>query len=100
MDQQKPQIDEREKNSGSLIFARARVAIYKRMKAILVFPVVVALCAAAVVLILPKHYDASVTIQIDPRQRSAASIAADSSEPKTDQPTIEAEIETLQSEPI
>lgn len=100
MDQQKPQIEERVRSGATPNLARARVAIYKRMKAILVFPVVVALCAAAVVLILPKHYDASVTIQIDPRQRSAAAIAADSSEPKTGQPTIEAEIKTLQSEPI
>jgi Mrp family chromosome partitioning ATPase/capsular polysaccharide biosynthesis protein len=100
MDQQKPQIDERKRTGGTLVFAHARVAIYKRMKAILLFPVAVALCAAAVVSILPKRYDASVTIQIDPRQRSAASVAADSSEPKTEQPTIEAEIKTLQSEPI
>jgi succinoglycan biosynthesis transport protein ExoP len=100
MDQQKPQIDGRDKNSRTLIFERARVAVYKRMKAILVFPVALALCAATVALILPKRYDASVTIQIDPRQRSAASVAADSSKPKIEQPTIEAEIKTLQSEPI
>lgn len=81
-------------------FARARVAVYKRVKAIAAFPVVLAFSATVIVLLIPERYEATATVQIDPRQRSTASIVPDSDEPQSTQPTIEAELQALQSAPV
>ena len=48
---------------------RARRAVLKRIRAIAALPVLFALCASGIVLLLPDRYEASVTIQIDPRQK-------------------------------
>lgn len=99
MDQQHRQI-ERHKSSGASSFGLVRVALYKRMKAIAAFPVILALCAATVVLILPKRYEASATVQIDPRQRSKTTTIPDATDIESHQQTIEAELAALQSEPV
>jgi Mrp family chromosome partitioning ATPase/capsular polysaccharide biosynthesis protein len=90
-----------EKHTGEAHpFARARVAVYKRLKAIAAFPLVLAFSATVIVLLIPERYEATATIQIDPRQRSNASIVPEGDEPQSTQPTIEAELQALQSEPV
>ncbi len=49
--------------------AAARLAIVKRAKAVALFPIVAALMASAVVVLVPDRYTAAVLIQIDPRQK-------------------------------
>jgi Mrp family chromosome partitioning ATPase/capsular polysaccharide biosynthesis protein len=91
-----------EKHAGAEAhrFARAHVAVYKRLKAVVAFPIVLAFGATIVVLLLPERYDSAATIQVDPRQRSNAAIVPGSAEPESSQPTIEAELQTLKSEPV
>lgn len=99
MDQQTRQVGQQGQEDGRAPgFALFRVALYKRMKAIAAFPIILALCAAAVVLALPKRYEAIATVQIDPRQRSTAT--PDASEAESHQQSIDAEIRTLQSAPV
>jgi Mrp family chromosome partitioning ATPase/capsular polysaccharide biosynthesis protein len=99
MDQQTRQVGQQGQEDGRAPgFALVRVALYKRMKAIAAFPIILALCAAAVVLALPKRYEAIATVQIDPRQRSTA--IPDASEAESHQQSIDAEIRTLQSAPV
>jgi Mrp family chromosome partitioning ATPase/capsular polysaccharide biosynthesis protein len=84
----------------ALRFAEIRLGVYKRLKAVVAFPVVVALCAAATAAMLPKRFDAVATIQIDPRQRSKTEIAREPSDTKINRPPIESEIRILRSEPV
>lgn len=97
---QRDRIVEKHVGAEAHRFARAGVAVYKRLKAIAAFPVVLAFGATIIVLLIPERYDATATIQIDPRQRSIASIVPGSDEPESSQPTIEAELTTLQSGPV
>jgi Mrp family chromosome partitioning ATPase/capsular polysaccharide biosynthesis protein len=87
-------------SGGAPSFVCARAAVYRRLKAIVAFPVFVALAAAAITSALPKRYDASATIQIDPRQRSQSDATNGSPGFGTSQPTIEAELQTVKSEPV
>jgi len=81
-------------------FGLLRVAVYKRLKAVAAFPIVVALGAAVVASALPKRYEAVATIQIDPRQRSQNATATDAENPYANRPTIETELKDLQSDPV
>jgi len=98
MDHQHRQV-ERQMSGEASIAALLRVALYKRMKAVAAFPILVALCAAAIVMTLPKRYDASATIQIDPRQKSMPEESATSAaaEPKAMHETIDAELSAVRS---
>jgi Mrp family chromosome partitioning ATPase/capsular polysaccharide biosynthesis protein len=97
---QRDRIIENNVGTAAHNFARARAGVYKRLKAVAAFPVVLAFGATIIVLLIPERYDAAATIQIDPRQRSNTAIVPGSDEPKSNQPTIEAELQTLQSEPV
>ena len=90
---------ERHKSSEASIFALMRVALYKRMKAVAAFPILVALCTATVVLALPKRYEASATIQIDPRQNPKTTISA-AADLEPQHGTVEAQLSALQSGPV
>lgn len=91
---------EKHVGAGARGFARARVAIYRRLKAIVLFPIVLTLGVVVVISVLPKRYDASATVQIDPRQRSQAAVARGNPDLETSQPTIEVELQTIKSEPV
>ncbi len=98
MDQQHRQI-ERHNGGDESIAALVRVAVYKRAKAVAVFPIVVALCAAAVALALPARYDATAVIQIDPRQKSKPA-TPDTTGHELKQETIDAEVSAVTSAPV
>jgi Mrp family chromosome partitioning ATPase/capsular polysaccharide biosynthesis protein len=76
-----------------------RVAIYKRAKAVAAFPIVVALCAAAVAMTLPVRYDATAVIQIDPRQKSKPA-TPETAGHELKQETIDAEVSAVTSAPV
>lgn len=97
MDQQDPQVEWQKRGHDSVAMV-LRVALYKRMKAVAAFPVLIALCTAAVVLALPKRYDAAATIQIDPRQKSQPATSETDSDSKYE--TIDAELSAIQSAPV
>jgi Mrp family chromosome partitioning ATPase/capsular polysaccharide biosynthesis protein len=87
-------------------FALLRIAVYRRLKAVATFPIIVALGAAVVASALPKRYEAVATIQIDPRQRSQNATATpdatatDATNPYANRPTVETELRDLQSDPV
>jgi len=97
MDQQDRQV-ERQKNGNGSIFDLIRIALFRRIKAVAAFPILVAVFAAAIVLALPKRYEATATIQIDPRQKSTTTTSG-SAELVT-RSTIEAELSAVQSAPV
>lgn len=97
MDQQHRQIERQD--SDESIAALMRVAIYKRAKAVAAFPIVVALCAAAVAMTLPVRYDATAVIQIDPRQKSKPA-TPETAGHELKQETIDAEVSAVTSTPV
>lgn len=99
MDQQDRQLG-RKSSGEALGFDTVRAAIYKRIKAVAAFPVVFALGAASIVLLLPETYEATATVQIDPRQRAHHLAEPGASEIEAQRQTIEAELRVLQSEPV
>lgn len=88
------------RHGGGQRFALLRIAVYKRLIAIAAFAIVVALGAAIVASALPRRYEAVATIQIDPRQRSENAKPADATNPYANRPTIETELDDLQSDPV
>lgn len=97
MDQQHRQIERQDGDES--IAALMRVAIYKRAKAVAAFPIVVALCAAAVAMALPVRYDATAVVQIDPRQKSKPA-TPDTTGHELKQETIDAEVSAVTSTPV
>lgn len=97
MDQQHRQIERQDGDES--IAALMRVAIYKRAKAVAAFPIVVALCAAAVAMTLPVRYDATAVIQIDPRQKSKPA-TPETAGHELKQETIDAEVSAVTSTPV
>jgi succinoglycan biosynthesis transport protein ExoP len=81
-------------------FAHVRRAVLKRIRAIAALPVLFALCASGIVLLLPDRYEASVTIQIDARQKLPVPAASASSIQDIDSRALESEMDRLRSGPI
>ena len=78
-----------DKRSAGTGLAGARLAIVKRTKAVLLLPIVAALLAWAIVVLIPDRYASSVVIQIDPRDKPAPQ--SDSSAKASAPPAFEAE---------
>ena len=55
---------------------------------------------AAVVMMIPNRYDASATIQIDPRKKTISNLDSVLSELKADAATVESEVEVIKSRSI
>ena len=103
MNPTKRKIEKRDGKGQS--FALLRIAVYRRLKAVAAFPIIVALGAAIVASALPKRYEAVATIQIDPRQRSQNAATTDAATTDTTSPyanrsTVETELQDLQSDPV
>ena len=85
-------------------FASLRPAVVKRAKAVVAVPIVAALAASAIVVLIPDHYTASVVIQTEPHQKPATETdPATSSETlasEADRQEIEKQIEFLRSAPV
>ncbi|MGL4395509.1 MAG: Wzz/FepE/Etk N-terminal domain-containing protein, partial [Hyphomicrobium sp.] len=91
---------EDEGGGGALSLERALSAVLKRLKLVVAFPLVAAMLVGTVVMMMPDRFDASAVIQIDPRQKSITNLDSVVEDLKGDQPTIESEVEIIQSRPI
>ena len=89
-----------EEGGGAMSLERAISAIRKRLKFVLILPVVAGALAGAAVWMMPNRYDASAIVQIDPRQKSITNIESVVPDLKGDQPSIESEVEIIRSRPI
>jgi Mrp family chromosome partitioning ATPase/capsular polysaccharide biosynthesis protein len=85
---------------GKQSFARVRIAVYRRLKAIIALPILLAACATAAVQVMPDWYAAATVIQIDPRPRPIAAPALRPSEQEMEETGIASEIAKLQSPPV
>jgi Mrp family chromosome partitioning ATPase len=84
--------------------AGIRLAVVKRAKALAALPVIAALAASAVVVLIPDRYTASVLIQMEPPHKSAAKPGAPETPERpaseADRQEIEKQIEILRSASI
>lgn len=100
MSQQTAAVEKRGKRAA---FASLRLAVVKRAKAIVAVPIIAAIAASAVVVLLPDRYSASVLIQTEPHQKPATVANATSSDTlasEADRQEIEKQIEFLRSAPL
>lgn len=84
-------------------FPGARLAVVKRAKAVVVLPVIAALVAAAIVVVIPDRYTASALIQTDPLQKppaTAATEASDTLASEAERREIEKQMEFMRSPQI
>jgi Mrp family chromosome partitioning ATPase/capsular polysaccharide biosynthesis protein len=91
--------DNLQRRSEALNFAELRLAVYKRIKMVATFPLVLALCATALVLLLPDRYDATFTIELAP-PRKPANLSTIEDFETAEQRAIGAEIEAVRSEAV
>lgn len=89
-----------EQSGGAMSLERAISAVRKRLKFVLVLPLVAGALVGAAVWMMPNRYDASAIVQIDPRQKSITNIESVVPDLKGDQPSIESEVEIIRSRPI
>lgn len=71
----------------------------RRWLMIAALPLAAAIVAAGVTMTMPNRYDASATVQIDPRRRAVTNVEGAVSDIKADYTTIESEVEILRSKP-
>lgn len=93
-----------EKRGKRVAFASLRLAVVKRAKAIVAVPIIAAIAASAVVVLLPDRYTASVVIQTEPHQKPATEANGATSSgtlaSEADRQEIEKQIAFLRSAPV
>lgn len=99
MDRQKARRDDTQRRSEAMNFAELRLAVYKRIKMVAVFPLVLTLCAAAIVFLLPDRYDATLTIELAP-PRKPATLSTIDEFGTAEQRAIDAEIDAVRTEAV
>jgi polysaccharide biosynthesis transport protein len=102
MAEEKASIDKRHVGAG---LSNAWLAIVKRAKAVALLPIVAVLLASTVVSLAPDRYEASVVIQIDPREKLAPSsdLLPETAAPaafEAERLTVDGQIATLKSAPV
>jgi len=85
---------------GGFSLDRALAAVRRRWKLVAAMPIAAAVLASVVVLSMPDRYDASATVQIDPRRKSISNLEGVISELKADTATVESEVEIIRSRAI
>ena len=93
-------VEHSDDSGGAMSFDRAISAVLKRARLVLAFPILLAAIVAIVVMLIPNRYDASALVQIDPRQKSITNIDGVIPDMKGDTPSVESEVEIVQSRPI
>lgn len=94
---QTQQQDEQRAGGGAFSVERILSAIRRRLRIVIVTPIIVAILAVAVALSLPDRFDASAVVQIDPRKKTISNLEGVLSELKADAATAESEVEIIRS---
>lgn len=97
-DQQTSQVDEGGDSGLSLSYVLG-VIRQSRLLILLLVAVVTGL-AAVVASMLPNRYDASATVQIDPRRKSISNVEGAVSDLRADSATVDSEVEVVKSKEI
>jgi len=90
------EIDE-EEGGGGLALSDLVGVVRRRWLLILICSVIAGLLAGIVAYSLPSRYEASATVQIDPRKRTIVNLENVVSDLRADQSTVESEVEILRS---
>lgn len=72
----------------------------RRWRLIALISITITAIAAAVLISIPNRYEASATVQIDPRKRTIVQIENVTSDLRTDTPIVESEVEILKSRAV
>ena len=86
-----------ESGGGAFSVDRLLSAVRRRIKIVIVMPIIAAVLSAAFALSLPNRYDASSVVQIDPRKKTISNLEGVLSELKADAPTVDSEVEIIAS---
>ncbi len=86
-----------ESGGGAFSVDRILSAVLRRLRIVIVMPIVAAVLASLFALSLPNRYDASAVVQIDPRKKSISNLEGVLSELKADAPTVDSEVEIIAS---
>lgn len=100
MQERDDEIEDEKPSGGRLTLERAISAVRKRIRIVLLMPVVFAMVVAVVVLAIPNRYDADALVQINPRNKVISNLDTVVSDLKGDVPTVESEVEIIRSRPV
>ncbi len=89
-----------EEPASSFSLERAVFAIRRKLGFIAICTGLATGLAMAIVMMIPNRYDASATIQIDPRKKTISNLDSVLSELKADAATVESEVEVIGSSSI
>lgn len=89
-----------DESTGSISLAYVLGVLRQSARWVAVFVVVATAIAASVVWMLPNRYDASATVQIDPRRKSISNVEGVVSDLKADQSTVDSEVEVVKSKEV
>ena len=95
--------EDREDGDGGgagISVADARRIVLRHLRAIVLFTLLCAAIAAVVAVSLPNRFEATATVQIDPRNKKIVNIEGVLSDIKTDTPSLESEVEIIKSRAI
>ncbi|MCB1528855.1 MAG: AAA family ATPase [Hyphomicrobiaceae bacterium] len=84
-------------SGGTLSVERLLYAVRRRLKLVIIMPVLAAALSTAYALSLPSRYDASAFVQIDPRQKSISNLQGIMADLQPDAATVESEVEIIRS---
>jgi len=90
-------LDNQEASNGIFSVDRILSAVLRRLRIVIVAPVIAAVLASLFALSLPNRYDASAVVQIDPRKKSISNLEGVLSELTADAATVDSEVEIIAS---
>ena len=92
--------EQEDEPAGSFSLERAWSAVRRKAHYIAICTGLATGLGVAIVMMIPNRYDASATIQIDPRKKTITNLDSVLSEIKADAATVESEVEVIRSRTI
>jgi len=92
--------EQEDEPAGSFSLDRAFSAVRRKIWFVVFDTAMITALAAGVMAMIPNRYDASATIQIDPRKKTISNLDSVLSELKADAATVESEVEIIKSSSI
>lgn len=89
-----------QEESGGISLSEILSVLRRRIWLVAAVTVPVMILSVTIVMLLPSKYEASATVQIDPRKRTIVNIESVASDLKTETPIVESEVEVLRSKAV
>ncbi|MBV1695410.1 MAG: polysaccharide biosynthesis tyrosine autokinase [Hyphomicrobiales bacterium] len=91
---------DQEDGGGGISLTEILSVIRRRVWLVFAVTLPVMIISVTIVMLLPSKYEASATVQIDPRKRTIVNIESVASDLKTETPIVESEVEVLRSKGV